>query len=389
MSMRTMHSVVKRGALYWDRDLLPESGYRARLQRVQAQIKASGDDAWIMMGDVERHGPVVYATNFMPRVRSALALIPRDGEPVLLANISTRDIPAAKTITYVDEIRAFGKISKDLVALLDERAAKGARIGLCGVAGAMPYAEWTLIAEARPDIVWCERDVELDAMRASKDEHEIAAIQRSADIVVQAFDGVREALRPGANLRAAMAVLERLCRSKGAEDARILVSVSRDGCRPLRPVHDHTISDGDIVLVFLAVQNQRYWADSARTFSVGSPQAPAVDAYSRCSKALAAMRAACRPGVSVAALESAARAALGQFAETAMLYGLGGGIGLDQAEGSTINSDAAAHLSEGQTLALRVIAHGPKGGAAIGETVRIIASGAEPLCTVPDVITLL
>lgn len=389
MSMRTMHSVVKRGALYWDRELLPESGYRARLQRVQAQIKASGDDAWLMMGDVERHGPVVYATNFMPRVRSALAFIPRDGEPVLLANISTRDIPAAKTITYVDEIRAFGKISKDLVTLLDERAAQGARIGLCGVAGAMPYPEWTLIAQARPDIVWCERDVELDAMRARKDDHETAAIQRSAGIVGQAFDGVRDTLRPGANLRAAMAVLERLCRSKGAEDARILVSVSPDGCRPLRPVYDHIIGAGEIVLVYLAVQNQRYWAAGVRTFSVGAPQAPAVDAYARCSKALAAMRAACRPGAPVGALESAARAALGELADPAMLYGLGGGIGLDQAEGSTIKPNAAAHLSEGQTLALRVIAHGPKGGAAIGQTVRITASGAEPLCTVPDAITLL
>lgn len=34
MTMRTMHSVVKRGALYWDRKLLPEQAYRARLSRI-------------------------------------------------------------------------------------------------------------------------------------------------------------------------------------------------------------------------------------------------------------------------------------------------------------------------------------------------------------------
>ena len=44
MSMRTLHSVVKRGALYWDRALLPEDAYRARLARLQAQIVAAGDD---------------------------------------------------------------------------------------------------------------------------------------------------------------------------------------------------------------------------------------------------------------------------------------------------------------------------------------------------------
>ena len=138
MNMRTMHSVVKRGALYWDRTLLPPQGYEARIARLQAQIAAAGDDAWLMMGDVERHGPVVYATNFMPRVRSALALVPRQGAPVLLANISTRDIPAARTITFVEDIRAFGKISKDLLALMAERFPSAARIGLCGVSAAMP-----------------------------------------------------------------------------------------------------------------------------------------------------------------------------------------------------------------------------------------------------------
>ena len=387
MSMRTMHSVVKRGALYWDRDLLPESGYRARLIRIQDRIKASGDDAWVMMGDVERHGPVVYATNFMPRVRSALALIPREGDPVLLANISTRDIPAAKTITFVDEIRAFGKISKDLVALLDERMAQGARIGLCGVAGAMPYPEWSLIAQARPDIVWSERDAELSRMRACKDQYETAAIARAADILAQAFDGVRETLRPGADLRAAMAGLERICRSQGAEDARILVSASPDGRTPLRPVHDHTIAAGDIVLVYLAVQNQRYWAEGARTFSIGAPQPSAIEAYARCKEALGAMREACRPDAAVADIESAGRAALGDFADSAMLYGIGGGIGLDQAEGPQITPGADARLQMGQTLALRVIAHGPAGGAAMGETLRVTGSGAQPFCSSPDAIT--
>lgn len=389
MSMRTMHSVVKRGALYWDRDLLPESGYRARLQRIQSQVKASGDDFWLMMGDVERHGPVVYATNFMPRVRSALALVPSDGEPVLLANISTRDIPAAKTITFVEEIRAFGRISKDLVALLDERVAKGGRIGLCGVAGAMPYQEWSLIVQARPDIIWIERDAELGVMRECKDQHETAAIQRAAQIVSQAFYGAPETLRPGANLRTALAGLERLCRSQGAEDARILASASPDGRMPLRPVYDYTIGPGDIVLVYLAVQNQRYWAEAARTFAIGSPQPGALEAFARCKQALEAMRKLCRPGGAMADVESAARAALGDLAEAAMSYGLGGGIGLDQAEGSQITFGATTLLQEGQTITLRVIGHGATGGAAIGETLRVAASDAQTFYATPDAIIFL
>jgi Xaa-Pro aminopeptidase len=389
MTMRTMHSVVKRGALYWDRALLPMEAYRTRLARLQSEIVAAGDDAWLLMGDVERHGPVVYATNFMPRVRSALAFMPREGEPILLANISTRDIPAAKTITFVEDIRAFGKISKDLLTLLEERAAKGARIGLCGVAGAMPFPEWSLIANGRADIVWSERDERLNALRASKDAHETGAVRRAAAIAAHALDEAKGALRAGVNLRAAVAELERLCRAQGAEDARFLVASGERAGAPLRPPHDRQIAAGESVLVYVAVQNQRYWGEAARSFSIGAANAGAQDIHRRCAAALDAMRAACRAGVAVCDVAGAATSALGDLAASAALYGLGGGIGLDHEEGVRISSASAGRLNGGETLALRVIAHDGRNGAALAQTVQVTQAGVESFASAPDSITLL
>lgn len=383
MTMRTMHSVVKRGALYWDRALLPMEGYRARLARLQAEIVSAGDDAWLMMGDVERHGPVVYATNFMPRVRSALAFVPREGEPILLANISTRDIPAARTITFIEDIRAFGKISKDLLTLLEERAGKGARIGTCGVSAVMPFPEWKIIAQARPDIVWSERDAQLAPLRAHKDAHETAAVRRAAAIAQAALDKADGALRAGANLRAAAAEIERLCRAQGAEDARLLVACGEQAGRALRPPHDHTLASGDSVLIFLAVQNQRYWGEAARTFSIGPASAQAQALYARCADALAAMRAACKPGAQARDLAAAANAALGEAAASAGAYGLGGAIGLDHEEGARLTTTSAARIVAGETLALRVIAHHKGAGAALAQTIQVTQSGAEPLNDAP------
>jgi len=389
MSMRTLHSVVKRGALYWDRALLPEEAYRARLARLQAQIVAAGDDAWLLMGDVERHGCVVYATNFMPRVRSALAYVPQAGEPVLLANISTRDIPAARAIAFVEDIRAFGKISKDLLALLDERAANGARIGLCGVADAMPLPEWRIIAQDRPDIEWRERDSQLAAMRVNKDGSEASAVRAASNIASRALDKAGAALRAGMNLRASVAELERLCRAQGAEDVRFLVASGAQTGVALRPPHDHMIAAGDSVLAFVAVQNQRYWGEAARTFSIGPPTSGAKDVHTRCAAALEAMLNACRPGVAACDVAAAADAALGDLSASAALYGLGGGIGLDHEEGARIGTSSTGRLEAGETLALRVVAHGAGAGAALAQTVLVTQTGVEPFATVPASITIL
>jgi Xaa-Pro aminopeptidase len=384
MNMRTMHSVVKRGALYWDRTLLPPQGYEARIARLQAQIAAAGDDAWLMMGDVERHGPVVYATNFMPRVRSALALVPRQGAPVLLANISTRDIPAARTITFVEDIRAFGKISKDLLALMTERFPSAARIGLCGVSAAMPHPEWEIIAQARPDIVWSARDDELATLRTVKDPQEIAAVARASAIAAEALAHADKALRAGMNLRAAMAELERMCRTRGAEDALLLAACGAQAGVALRPAHDQTLNAGDCALIFAAVQNQRYWGEAARTVHIGAPAPKSVELHARCARALEAMRAACREGARASDVARAAHDALGALARSAELYGFGGGIGLDHEEGARIALDDSSQLRAGQTLALRVIAHEGGTGAALAQTVCVRENDAQPLNPAPE-----
>ena len=94
--MQTLHPVLKRGGLFWDRQLLPEEVFRGRLARVQAAIAASGDAAWLIYGDAQRYGHLAYVTHFLPRLRAALAIVPREGDPTLLAQIGSRDVPASR-----------------------------------------------------------------------------------------------------------------------------------------------------------------------------------------------------------------------------------------------------------------------------------------------------
>ena len=152
--MKTVHPVLKRGGLFWDRDMLPVQAYAERYQRMQEAIAAAGDDAWLLYGDVERYGSVAYVSNFLPRTRSALALVPRQGEPVLLASVGLRDIPAAKALTWIEDVRPFTNLPKTLAALIEERKLDSGRLGLVGLDESMPVTEWDAIAAALPRVSW-------------------------------------------------------------------------------------------------------------------------------------------------------------------------------------------------------------------------------------------
>jgi len=380
--MRTMHPVVKRGALYWDRDLLPARAYEQRYAGLQARVAASGDDAWLLVGDVDRHGPVVFATNFMPRVRSALAYVPRSGPATLFANISSRDIPAAKTITWVDDIHAFSRLPKELVPFLKERLPRGGRIGTCGVDDCLPASDWWDIEERLPELTWVERDGEIAALRACKQTWEIEAIARAAATVDEALAFAGSRIRAGRTMRTIVADLDRAVRMRGAEDVRFLVASGPRAATGLHPVDESVVVDGDCILLYCAVQKQRYWAEAARTFVLGAAPAALRALYHRADAALQTMIRSARAGASVGSLVESARSLLDE-GSSAEIYGLGNGIGLDLEEAPALRAGGSERLQTDMILALRVVLHAQDHGAAVASTLRVREDGGEPFGQAP------
>lgn len=368
--MRTMHSVLKRGGLYWDRDLLPPDGYQTRYKRLQAAVAASGDEAWLFFGDVERHGNVVYATNFMPRVRSALAFVPKSGAPVLLANIGLRDVPAAKTITWVDDVRPFGRLPKDLIALLEEKGLSRSPIGVCGFDDQLPVVDWEAIAKGLPLVRWNNRDAEAKTLRASKETWEIETIRRAGAMGDKALAFAPSVLKPGTSMRQAIAAIDRKVRELGAEDAHYLVASGPQAGISLRPVDDRALASGDTVVVSMMVQFQRYWSETARTFVLGKTS-PALSAlYNSALITLDALRGGVRAGLDTSAIVGAAEKALQNpaLARIAAGYGFGHGIGLDIEEGPQLAGSKTGIPSQA-TLALRTVLHANGQGVAVAQTV--------------------
>jgi Xaa-Pro aminopeptidase len=383
--MRTMHPVLKRGALFWDRELLPPQCYAQRLARIRSLIEESGDEAWLLYGDVERYGHVAYVSNFLPRTRSALAFVPRNGDPAILVNVGLRDVPAAKTLTFIEDVRPFGQLAPALQALLREKGLAQARLGLVGIEEQLSLGEWSEIEAGLPGAQWQARTASVERLREAKDRFELAALRRAAGAVAQALDRVPQLLRPGVSLRGLAAAVDRELRRAAAEDVRILLACGAQCELSLRPADDHALRAGEPVMLYAAAEVQRYWAEGARTFVAGeaSPEQRAL--AERAAAALAAMRAAAVPGTLVSKIHAIAESVLedATLRASANAYGYGHGIGLDPEEAPVIDLRSDERLVENATLALRVIGQANGQGIAVADMTIVGASGGQCLIEMP------
>jgi Xaa-Pro aminopeptidase len=388
--MRTMHPVLKRGGLFWDRDLLPPAAYDARFGRIQAKVAQSGDDAWLVYGDVERYGSLAYFSHFLPRTRSALAFVPREGAPTLLVSVGARDVPAAKTLTWVDDVRPFARLPRTLVGLIEEKGLAAGRLGLVSVEELLPIKEWSEIAGALPQIQTRNRTAELAALRAQKDAHELQAIRQAARVVESGLAAFAAALKPGVVMRAAAAQCERAIRSAAAEDVRLMAASGEQAGQALRPVDDRVLRAGDVVMLYVAAETQRYWAEAARTFVLGRASDSLRRLALQGTAALAVLRDVAKPGTQAGAAAIAAQNVLGDpaFRKSALAYGFGNGVGLDAEEAPMIAPGAAGVIEDHSALAIRAIGHFGSLGYAAAETILVVDGKVERLIEPAELIEI-
>src|SRR5262249_37447637 len=156
----------------------------------------AGDDAWIMYGDSQNYGPAGYISGFLPRARGVLVLVPRSGEPSLLASVGARDVPAAKTLTAVDDVRPYVRLPREAIRSLVERQLGQKQVGLVGAHAQLSSADWQAISSELPEISWHRRDAAFDAIRAAKAPVEQTVIAKATAVVAAGLDAAASALQP-------------------------------------------------------------------------------------------------------------------------------------------------------------------------------------------------
>lgn len=378
------HSVLKRGCSTWDKQQMPEEEYQRRLESVRQQMAQQGLDALVIYGDNYNYADLCYLTNYFPKVRGGIGIIPRSGPIALLLNIGSRDVPFAKSLTWVDDVRASGQVGCDGGEILKQKRLGQAKVGLMDSGKGFPLPQLEEMKESLPEVEWQPCHSMLQQMRLQKSARELAALRQAGHVLNEICHEAREFIQQGRKEYEIVANIDRLARDKGVEDIRILA-----GDRRLEPPSfKMTTSIGNHWAVYLAIQHERYWVEVGRTYVLSS-EPKLQSAYQKAQEIVAQMAMQLKPGNSVKAINEAAREQLGEFYATAAIYGLGNGIGLNQWEAPFLTEDEARQvgslstgasvLNESMTMALRVALETEGKLILFGDSYEVTAEGPKSL----------
>ncbi len=169
-------------------------------------------------------------------------------------------------------------------------------------------------------------------VRASKDDAEIALIQRAADIANAAFARLVAGLRPGMTERQIAATLERHMVDLGADEPSFptIVACGPGGALPHWVPSDREARVGEPLLIDFGCRVNGYCSDLTRTICLGEPDDRLREVYALVRAAQDAGLAALKDGVRRGRdVDAAARKVFEDagYGEQFM-HGLGHGVGL-------------------------------------------------------------
>jgi len=368
--MLAMNSTLLVGPSDWDADRMPKAEFVARAGAFwRDNPPASGA---IVYGDRVNHAELAYLTNFTPKLEAALALIPRDGAPQLLVGGGVNMLPAARPLTFVEDLRPLRNVGSTVAKWSHEQEG-GAPVLLGG--GFMPYALHQDIAAALSGEM-DDRTAELRRLMGRKSARELAAQRETCAALDAAVAAMRAAQDSGAGVTAAVLAGEQAANRRGAQDIRTLFSL--DGGRTLRPFEALVERAIDPLQVYVAVRQLGYWAEGFAVLAASS-QPCAERAGNVLRGAVARMQAGERCGEIAGGI---AQAGHPPHPVTARLAG--NAIGLAIEEHPLIAPGCEARIEPGGVYGLRVGLSDERGHAIVSAMVAVHEQGNEALWSSPE-----
>lgn len=379
--MQTMQPSVTIGSYTWAQDRLPSDEFTLRLDEARAAMTRHGWAAILVYGDVRDHAALAYLSNFIPRVRWGMALLPRAGEPQLLCDMSTRDLPAMRTLTWITDVRSgMGpEWERSFDPWFERFYAEGAtQAGTLGFDLMAPVLQQSVDRSLGGRIALQRAEDVLPIPPAHKRPRELTMLRAACKLLQVATETFVARWRECGEPETAALEAERVARSLAAQDVRTLISL--DGGRTLRPYQGRFEKKSGPLVGYLAVKLMGYWADVFIT-----AEQNLTPAARHASAALETLIAAVRPGIRADELYAKAIDALAPFSLHPVLGGsVGHGIGLSLDEQPDLRAGADAVLAENGVYTLQAgIADAQAGNALVSAMVRNTPRGAEVLARSP------
>ena len=376
--MQTVQPCVTIGSYVWAQDRLPYDEFTLRLDELRAAMERNGWPAVLVYGDVREHAALAFLSSFIPRVRWGMALLPRTGDARLLCAMSTRDLPAMRTLTWIADVRSgmgpeWEKAFDPWVESIKGDQAQN--LGTIGFGIMAPVLQASVRRSLGERFALQRADDVVAIPSRRKRPRELTIMRASCELLKTAAKTFAESWRGNHEPETAALDAERVARSLAAQDVRTLVSL--DGGRTLVPFQGRFETCAGPLLGYLAVKTAGYWADMFVTVDDGTITPTARQAEA----ALEAIIATMRPGARANALHAKAVGALAPYKLHPVLGGsVGHGIGLSLHEGLEFEALGDAVLAEDGVYSLQVGAADAKAGNVLTSAiVRVAAEGHEVL----------
>jgi hypothetical protein len=179
------------------------------------------------------------------------------GEPLLLASMSSRDMPAMHTMTWVPDVKSGWEWK-----WFDEFCAKlpSGTLATIGFDLITPVLFGQVEKTVAGRFALVEADQIAADARSVHRPREIALIRAASELASAAAKRIAERWRAGDDVETAALSGERVARDMAAQDVRTLVS--RDGGRTLEPYGALFDDRPASLLAYVAVKYMGYWAES-------------------------------------------------------------------------------------------------------------------------------
>jgi Xaa-Pro aminopeptidase len=380
--MRTVQPCVTIGSYVWAQDRLPYDEFTLRLDELRAAMDRNGWPAVLVYGDVREHAALAFLTSFIPRVRWGMALLPRSGEARLLGAMSTRDLPAMRTLTWIADVQSgMGpEWEKAFDPWLDRlKSDQAAKLGTLGFDIMAPVLH-AAVRRSLGDRFTLQRADDIVAVPALRlRPRELTMMRASCKVLETAAKTFAESWRGNHEPETAALDAERVARALAAQDVRTLISL--DGGRTLVPYQGRFEKCAGPLLGYLAVKVVGYWADMFVTVDDVS----ATPAARHAAAALDAIIANALPGTRTDVLHAKAIAALAPFKlHPALGASIGHGVGLSLHKRPEFGAAGDSTLVENGVYTLQVgVADAEAGNVLLSAIVRSTAKGAEVLARSP------
>lgn len=250
---------------------------------------------------------------------------------------------AAREVQGVEFVETKRSLFASLAELLD------GRVGF--EADAVPYGAWETLRRDGLELI--PRRGLVEGLRAVKEERELTAIRRAAEITSEAYARLAEEPFVGRTERELAWRLEEHFHELGAHAPAFetIVASGPNGARPHSRPTDRETGAGETVVVDAGALVDGYCADCTRTFATGPLPDELKDAYAACLEGQLAGLEAVRPGTTGVDADAAARERI----EAAGLgeefgHGLGHGVGLDVHEAPRLSRESTDTLAAGNVV---------------------------------------